>query len=109
MSQLSGGQQTLVALSLIFAIQRCDPSPFYLFDEIDSNLDSVHRTAVARMIQKLSAAPAQFITTTFRPELLASGDRFFGVDYQNKVSTIENVTQEIAHRYIQHDDRAQRM
>ena len=36
---LSGGQKTLVALALIFAIQRCDPAPFYLFDEIDAALD----------------------------------------------------------------------
>ncbi len=42
----------MVALSLVFAIQRCDPSPFYIFDEIDSNLDAVYRTAVARLIDK---------------------------------------------------------
>lgn len=35
MEQLSGGQKALAALALIFAIQRCDPAPFYLFDEID--------------------------------------------------------------------------
>ena len=35
MNQLSGGQKSLVALALIFAIQKCDPAPFYLFDEID--------------------------------------------------------------------------
>jgi structural maintenance of chromosome 3 (chondroitin sulfate proteoglycan 6) len=35
MNQLSGGQKSLVALALIFAIQMCDPAPFYLFDEID--------------------------------------------------------------------------
>ena len=35
MQQLSGGQKALVALGLIFAIQRSDPAPFYLFDEID--------------------------------------------------------------------------
>ncbi len=39
MKQLSGGQKTLAALALIFAIQRCDPAPFYLFDEIDAALD----------------------------------------------------------------------
>ena len=39
MKQLSGGQKTVVALALIFAIQRCDPAPFYLFDEIDAALD----------------------------------------------------------------------
>eukprot|EP00056_Hartaetosiga_gracilis_P001900 m.48389 g.48389 ORF g.48389 m.48389 type:complete len:215 (-) comp10828_c0_seq6:99-743(-) len=35
LQQLSGGQKSLVALALIFAIQRSDPAPFYLFDEID--------------------------------------------------------------------------
>jgi len=48
MGQLSGGQQSLVALSLIFAIQRCDPAPFYVFDEIDPALDDNYRLAVAK-------------------------------------------------------------
>lgn len=39
MNQLSGGQKSLVALALIFAIQKCDPAPFYLFDEIDQVRD----------------------------------------------------------------------
>ncbi len=65
MAQLSGGQKSLVALALIFAIQKCDPAPFYLFDEIDAALDSTHRKAVADMIHEL-ADGAQFITTTFR-------------------------------------------
>ena len=47
--QLSGGQKSLVALATVFAIQKCDPAPFYLFDEIDANLDAQYRTAVAGM------------------------------------------------------------
>ena len=47
MNQLSGGQKSLVALALIFAIQKCDPAPFYLFDEIDQALDPQFRKAVA--------------------------------------------------------------
>lgn len=50
MKQLSGGQKTLVALALIFAIQRCDPAAFYLFDEIDAALDPQYRTTVAHML-----------------------------------------------------------
>lgn len=46
MQQLSGGQKSLVALALVFAIQRCDPAPFYLFDEVDAALDPKHRSAV---------------------------------------------------------------
>lgn len=51
MQQLSGGQKSLVALALIFAIQKCDPAPFYLFDEIDQALDSQHRKAVSGILE----------------------------------------------------------
>ena len=51
MKQLSGGQKTVVALALIFAVQRCDPAPFYLFDEIDAALDPQYRTTVAQMLK----------------------------------------------------------
>ena len=44
MQQLSGGQKTLVALALVFAIQRADPAPFYLFDEVDAALDAKYHT-----------------------------------------------------------------
>jgi structural maintenance of chromosome 3 (chondroitin sulfate proteoglycan 6) len=53
MQQLSGGQKSLVALALIFSIQKCDPAPFYLFDEIDAALDPVYRKAVAGIINFL--------------------------------------------------------
>lgn len=57
MQQLSGGQKSLVALTLIFAIQKCDPAPFYLFDEIDQALDSMHRKAVAGKIYSFVGDP----------------------------------------------------
>ena len=102
MQQLSGGQKSLVALTLIFAIQKCDPAPFYLFDEIDQALDSMHRKAVAGMINELSA-DAQFITTTFRPELLEHADKFYGVKFRNKVSHVECVSREEAEDFVEDD------
>lgn len=100
--QLSGGQKTLVALTLIFAIQRCDPAPFYLFDEIDQALDPQYRKAVADMIHELSDK-AQFITTTFRPELLEHANKFYGVRFRNKVSIIDSVTKEEAFDFVEDD------
>lgn len=95
MQHLSGGQKSLVALALIFAIQRCDPAPFYLFDEIDSALDQSHRTAVAEMIKR-QAEKAQFITTTFRPELVRSAKKHYGITFKNKISSIHAITEKKA-------------
>lgn len=99
--QLSGGQKSLVALATVFAIQRCDPAPFYLFDEIDANLDAQYRTAVANMIHELSDK-AQFIVTTFRPELVAVADKHYGVFFNDKkVSTIHEITQADAEGFVE--------
>lgn len=105
--QLSGGQKSLVALATVFAIQKCDPAPFYLFDEIDANLDAQYRTAVAAMIHELSAT-AQFITTTFRPEMLVTADKFYGVLFDNqKVSTIRAIKREEAQEFVDQEAQAQ--
>jgi structural maintenance of chromosome 3 (chondroitin sulfate proteoglycan 6) len=99
MMQLSGGQQCVVALTLIFAIQRCDPSPFYFFDEIDAALDAVYRTSIANMIHEQSK-DTQFITTTFRPEMVAVAEKFYGVSFQNKASKVTEITQQEAKQLI---------
>lgn len=102
MAQLSGGQKSLVAMALIFAIQKCDPAPFYLFDEIDAALDAQHRKAVADMIHEL-ADGAQFITTTFRAELLEHAQKFYGVRFRNKVSHVDCVSREQAYDFVEDD------
>ncbi|KAJ3807263.1 RecF/RecN/SMC [Lentinula lateritia] len=104
--QLSGGQKSLVALATVFAIQKCDPAPFYLFDEIDANLDAQYRTAVASMIQSLSSK-AQFIVTTFRPEMLVTADKFYGVLFNNqKVSSIRPIKREEAMEFVDQEAQA---
>ncbi|XP_074570435.1 structural maintenance of chromosomes protein 3 [Curcuma longa] len=104
MKQLSGGQKTVVALTLIFAIQRCDPAPFYLFDEIDAALDPQYRTSVGNMIHRLSHnASTQFITTTFRPELVKVADKIYGVTHKNRVSHVNVVTKDEALDFIEQD------
>ncbi|CAF4418781.1 unnamed protein product, partial [Didymodactylos carnosus] len=104
MQQLSGGQKSLVALTLIFSIQKCDPAPFYLFDEIDQALDPQYRNAVAELINELSQK-AQFIITTFGPDLLKYGDKFYGITYRNKVSHIRSVSRDEALEFVEDPDQ----
>jgi structural maintenance of chromosome 3 (chondroitin sulfate proteoglycan 6) len=103
MKQLSGGQKALVALALIFAIQRCDPAPFYLFDEIDQALDASYRAQVARLIHKQAHDPnnpAQFITTTFRPEMVDVADKHYGIALVNKASNIYPLNKSDATNFV---------
>ncbi|MDI1488998.1 MAG: Structural maintenance of chromosomes protein 3 [Ramalina farinacea] len=115
--QLSGGQKSLCALALVFAIQQCDPAPFYLFDEIDANLDAQYRTAVANMLQSISARAStqngdagegegigggQFICTTFRPEMLLVAEKCYGVRYLgNKSSSVVVVEKDEALKFVE--------
>ncbi|EPS40286.1 hypothetical protein H072_5892 [Dactylellina haptotyla CBS 200.50] len=98
--QLSGGQKSLCALALVFAIQQCDPAPFYLFDEIDANLDAQYRTAVAQMVKNLSAEGGQFICTTFRREMVLTADQHYGVTFLNKMSSIDLIGKEEALTFV---------
>jgi structural maintenance of chromosome 3 (chondroitin sulfate proteoglycan 6) len=90
---------------LVFAIQQCDPAPFYLFDEIDANLDAQYRTSVAQMITKLSekteAGGGQFICTTFRPEMVLVAEKCYGVSYSNKTSSIDVVDRAAALDFVE--------
>lgn len=97
--QLSGGQKSLCALALVFAIQASDPAPFYLFDEIDANLDAQYRTAVAQLLQE-SSQTGQFICTTFRPEMLLVAEKCYGVSYLSKASSIDVVSREQALSFV---------
>jgi len=103
MQLLSGGQKALVALTLIFAIQRCDPAPFYLFDEIDQALDANHRAAVADLIRRQTRhkkRAAQFIVTTFRPEMVQAADKWFGIKFAHKVSTVGTIDKAQAMKFV---------
>ena len=100
MKQLSGGQKTVVAVALIFAIQRCDPMPFYLFDEIDAALDPQYRTAVAAMVRAQADAGTQFVCTTFRPELVKVARVIQGVEHAHKESRVREVTLAEALKFV---------
>lgn len=79
---LSGGEKSLVSMAFIFAIQEYDPSPFYMLDEIDQNLDAINAEKVARRVHQNSAS-AQFVQISLRKVTLKEADHIMGVTMQS--------------------------
>ncbi|THK32941.1 structural maintenance of chromosomes protein 3 [Diachasma alloeum] len=102
MHQLSGGQKTVIALTLIFAVHRFKPAPFYLLDEIDKALDESFRASVAGLVHGLSGS-AQFLIITFREELLMQAQRYFKVTSRHDCSHVEGCSREEAVEIIRSD------
>jgi chromosome segregation protein len=77
---LSGGEKSMAALALIFAIQDYDPSPFYYFDEVDQNLDAYNAEHIAKLC-RLRSQRAQFIMVTLRKVSLQMADHHIGITH----------------------------
>ncbi|MDO5695164.1 MAG: chromosome segregation protein SMC [Eubacteriales bacterium] len=91
MLQLSGGEKALTAISLMFAIQQLNPSPFCFLDEIEAALDEHNVYRFAEYLGNLTEH-TQFIVITHRKGTMESADRLYGVTMQEKgVSTLVSV------------------
>jgi len=86
-TSLSGGEKTLVALSLIFAIQEYRPYCFYVFDEIDAALDKHNSELLSALIKKYMTA-GQYIIITHNDTLISEASNIYGVSMQENISKI---------------------
>ena len=78
MSLLSGGEQSFVAIALLFAILKVNPTPFCILDEIEAALDEVNVFRFGEYVKKL-ADDTQFILITHRRGTMEIGNRLYGV------------------------------
>ena len=92
LSLLSGGEQSVIAIALLFALVRVNPSPFCIFDEIEAALDEVNVQRVAQYVKRISEK-MQIIMITHRRGTMEVADTLYGVTMPNhgvsKVFTLD--------------------
>jgi chromosome segregation protein len=77
-NQLSGGEKTLTAISLLFAIYLLKPAPFCIFDEVDAPLDDANIDKFNNIIRTFSA-DSQFIVVTHNKRTMVATDIIYGI------------------------------
>lgn len=89
---LSGGEKSVAALALVFAIQQYNPAPFYALDEVDSALDAINIDKLTSMINT-QAKQIQFVVVSHRKPMIEVSDRSIGVTQKEKgKSLVSGVT-----------------
>ena len=82
---LSGGEQALTALSLIFAVFLTNPSPICVLDEVDAPLDDANVTRFCNLLEELTKITStQFIIVTHHALTMSKMDRLYGVTMPEK-------------------------
>ena len=84
---LSGGEQTIIALSLIFAIQELNPYYFYILDEIDAALDKRNSERLGGLLKKYMQK-GQYIVITHNDEIITNATSLYGVSMHDGISKI---------------------
>ncbi len=92
---LSGGEKTLTAIALLFAIYLVKPSPFCILDEVDAPLDDNNIVKFVSLIRKFSDR-TQFLVVTHNKKTMAAADTLYGITMQEEgVSKIVSVRLDI--------------
>ncbi|MEX2016982.1 MAG: chromosome segregation SMC family protein [Candidatus Pacearchaeota archaeon] len=86
-TSLSGGEQTLVAISLIFAIQELNPYHFYILDEIDAALDKRNSERLASLLNKYMQK-GQYIVISHNDEIISNATNIYGVSMHDGLSKV---------------------
>lgn len=85
--ELSGGQRSLIALSLIMALLQFRPAPMYILDEVDAALDLSHTQNIGHLI-KTRFKGSQFIVVSLKEGMFTNANRVFRTRFQNGTSVV---------------------
>ena len=79
MDHLSGGEKTMAALALLFAVHSYQPSPFFVLDEVDAALDNANVAKISNYIREHAAPGMQFIVISLKTGLFQSSEALVGI------------------------------
>ena len=101
LSLLSGGEQTLTAMSLIFAVFLTNPSPICVLDEVDAPLDDANTERFCNLMERMAAdTDTRFLVITHHPLTMSRMNRLFGVTMAEKgISQLVSVDLETAQSF----------
>ena len=101
---LSGGEKTLTAIAILFAIIKMRPMPFCVLDEIDTALDDANAGLLAQYLKRFSEK-TQFIVISHRKPTMEISDNIFGVSMEEKgVSTLLSVNLADALKFVNEEN-----
>ncbi|MBO4535468.1 MAG: chromosome segregation protein SMC, partial [Clostridia bacterium] len=103
LSRLSGGEQSLTAIAILFAILKLKPMPFVVLDEVESALDEVNCNRFARFLRRY-ASTSKFVVITHKKPTMEGADALFGVTMaQPGVSSVLSVGLKDAVKHVWED------
>jgi chromosome segregation protein len=103
LSRLSGGEQSLTAIAILFAILKLKPMPFVVLDEVESALDEVNCNRFARFLRRY-ANTSRFVVITHKKPTMEGADALFGVTMaQPGVSSVLSVGLKDAVKHVWED------
>lgn len=88
--ELSGGQRSLIALSLIMALLQFKPAPMYILDEVDAALDLSHTQNIGHLI-KTRFKGSQFIVVSLKEGMFTNANRVFRTRFQDGTSVVSTM------------------
>ncbi|RDA88957.1 hypothetical protein CP532_0697 [Ophiocordyceps camponoti-leonardi (nom. inval.)] len=95
MEHLSGGEKTMAALALLFAIHSYQPSPFFVLDEVDAALDNANVDKIKKYIREHSGPGMQFIVISLKTGLFQDSESLVGVYRDQEVNSSRTLTLDV--------------
>lgn len=92
MELLSGGEKTMAALALLFAIHSYQPSPFFVLDEVDAALDNANVEKIKKYISDHAGPGMQFIVISLKTGLFQDSQSLIGVYRDQDVNSSRTLT-----------------